>query len=162
MSRSKPRHRSQPGEDADLATVRDKAVALLARREHSRLELKRKLQQREYPREFIEQALDELIAEGLLSEARYAEALVHSRINRGFGPLRILAEAAEAGADEALIQQALASADIEWQALAVEAHAKRFTKPAKTAAERIKQARFLSGRGFSSEIVRSVVGDIYE
>ena len=158
MPRSKPRLESEP----DLPQVRNKAVELLARREHSRAELKRKLSQRELPGDLIEQALDELVAENLLSEARYAEALVSSRISRGFGPLRILAEAAEAGADEQQIHIALEEAEVDWQALAHSAWQKRFPKPAKNPAERAKQARFLAGRGFNSETVRQVVGDIYD
>jgi regulatory protein len=106
--------------------------------------------------------LDELIAENLLSEARYAEMLVHSRVNRGYGPLRILAEAQDVGADEALIRQALDEAAPDWLALAQEAHRKRFGAPPKDFKERVKQARFLASRGFSASTVSAVLGEIYE
>lgn len=146
----------------DLATVRNRAVALLARREHTRVELRRKLQQRALPAELIEQALNELAAENLLSETRYAEALVHSRVSRGYGPLKILAEAQENGADEALIQQALDAAAVDWRSLAGEVRRKRFGREPRNLAERVKQSRFLASRGFSAETVRKVVGDLYD
>ena len=152
----------KPEVEPDLASVRDKAVELLARREHTRLELKRKLRKRELPNELIQQVLDELVATDVLSEARYAEALVHSRLSRGFGPLRILAEAQESGADEALIHAALESAEPDWFAVAQSAQQQRFGRSPKDLDERVKQSRFLAGRGFTADTVRQVIGDIYD
>ena len=158
--------RSKPKSESDLvptaATVRDKAIELLARREHTRLELTRKLRKRELPADLIEQVLQALVKENLLSETRYAEMLVRSRVNKGCGPLRIFAEAQDVGADEALIQQALEEEAVDWVALAQAAMDKRFGRLAKTPAERVKQSRFLAGRGFTAETVRQVVGDIYD
>ncbi len=157
---SKPETKTRP--EADLQTVREKAVELLARREHTRLELTRKLRQRELPSHLIETALDELASENLLSEARYAEALVASRIDRGFGPLRILSEAQDAGADEGRIRLAMEAAQADWLELAREAQRKRFGRPPKDFNERVKQSRFLASRGFSAETVRSLLGDMYD
>ena len=152
----------KPEVEPDLASVRDKAVELLARREHTRLELKRKLRKRELPSELIQQVLDELVANDLISEARYAEALVHSRLSRGFGPLRILAEAQDSGADEAFIQEAMDAAEPDWFAVAQAAQQQRFGRSAQDLNERVKQSRFLAGRGFTADTVRQVVGDIYD
>lgn len=153
---------SKPSDEPDLETVRAKAIALLSRREHSRRELRRKLQQRQLPMDLIERALDELTASDLLSEARYAEVLIRSRVSRGFGPLRILAEAGEAGVDESLIRQALADEAVDWLAEARAAHEKRFGQLPANMDERARQTRFLTGRGFSAETVRRVLSDTGE
>lgn len=160
MPQSKPE--SESSLVPTVATVRDKAIQLLARREHTRLELQRKLRKRELPTDLIEQVLAALLEEDLLSEKRYAEMLVRSRVNKGCGPLRIFAEAQESGADEGLIQLALEEESPDWAALAKLAREKRFGRLPKTPAERVKQSRFLAGRGFTAETVRQVVGDIYD
>jgi len=58
--------------------VRRAAMDLLARREHGRVELTRKLRKRGAPEALIEAALQRLAEEGLLSEARYLESFVAS------------------------------------------------------------------------------------
>jgi regulatory protein len=70
---------------------------LLARREHGRVELTRKLRQRGAPSELIEQALDRLTEEGLLSESRYLESFIRYRAHAGFGPLRIREDLSQRG-----------------------------------------------------------------
>ena len=67
------------------AAVRRVAMDLLARREHGRVELARKLRRRGASAELIEAALDRLCEEGLLSDARFLEAFVHSRARAGGG-----------------------------------------------------------------------------
>ncbi|NJM12471.1 MAG: hypothetical protein HC889_11860 [Synechococcaceae cyanobacterium SM1_2_3] len=62
---------SEDASAADPALIRAKALELLTRREHSRLELRQKLSQRGFPTERIEAALDQLVAERLLDEGRY-------------------------------------------------------------------------------------------
>ena len=66
---------SEEASAADAALIRAKAMELLARREHSRLELRQKLMQRGFPTERIESVLDQLVADRLLHEGRYAELL---------------------------------------------------------------------------------------
>ncbi|HEX5842944.1 MAG TPA: regulatory protein RecX, partial [Pseudomonas sp.] len=77
--------------------VRRAAMDLLARREHGRVELTRKLRNRGAADELIEAALDRLAEEGLLSEARYMEAFVGYRARAGYGPLRIREELTQRG-----------------------------------------------------------------
>jgi regulatory protein len=139
--------------------VRDRALRLLARREHSALELKRKLLQRGYSPELIEPALSGLAAEGLLSETRYAAEWVRSRIARGQGPAKIRAELRHQGLADEQIRQALAAAGADWARLAAEIRRKRFgaTLPA-SLAERARQTRFLESRGFAAEHIRHALG----
>ena len=136
-------------------------MGLLARREHSRKELAYKLAGRGFGHEEITETLDALEAERLLSDARFAESYVRSRSARGFGPLRIRLELQERGVDEALIEQYIAEAEEDWTELARAQHRKRFgsQRPADFN-ERAKQARFLQGRGFPSDIIHRVLNEL--
>ncbi len=139
--------------------VRDRALRLLARREHSALELKRKLLQRGYPPDRIESALSGLTAEGLLSETRYAGEWVRSRIARGQGPVKIRAELRQQGLADDQIRQALDQSAADWDRLAAEVRRKRFgTAVPATLAERARQSRFLESRGFTAEHIREALG----
>ncbi|WP_334157122.1 recombination regulator RecX [Oryzomicrobium sp.] len=136
-------------------SLRERAVALLARREHSRSELARKLAPHAESREELDRLLDELAARKLLSDDRYAEMRVTVRAGR-YGNQRLRQELATAGVDDATIATALAQADDE-SSRAKSVWQKKFGTPAADAAERAKQMRFLAQRGFSMEIIRRVV-----
>jgi regulatory protein len=153
--------RSADGEvdDWTVATVEAAAVRLLARREHSRAELVRKLGERGAPGDLVEQVLDSLAARCLQSDERYAEALVSSRAGRGQGPVRIRRELAERGVTAATIQDALDGAGQDWFALARDTRRRRFGgDPPAEWNERVRQSRFLEYRGFSSEQIRFALG----
>jgi regulatory protein len=140
--------------------VRAAALRLLARREHSARELRRKLRERGHLEEFVDAVLAELERERLLDDARFADALIASRIGRGQGPMRLLAELRERGVAEAIAEQALAEAECDWTALAATVRRKRFGAAAPTDyPQRAKQARFLQYRGFTSEQIRHALGD---
>ncbi len=150
MTQSKP----DPGE------LRHRALDLLARREHSRAELATKLRRRGFAGEAIAPLLDELEQDGLLSEARFAESFVRSRVDRGFGPLKLAAELAARGLDRADAEHAIASLDVDWVALAAAARRRRFGDATPSDfRERARQSRFLAQRGFDSEQIRSALGD---
>jgi len=145
----------QAATDADSpAQVRRTGMDLLARREHSALELTRKLEVRGYPQELIEEAVRGLRLDGLLSDERFAEAFVAARARRGQGPVRIRMELGARGVEEALIDQALRGA-ADWAAEAAAARRKRFgSGPPADYRDRAKQARFLQYRGFDSEHIQ--------
>ena len=140
---------------ADPATLRAKALELLARREHSRLELRQKLVQRGFATSDIEPVLDALAAEGLLDERRYAELYACSRADKGYGPLRIARELRERGIPDALTEAALAALDDFWMPKLRELHRKRFKSqmPAH-AADRMQQSRVLRQHGFTLDQIR--------
>ena len=96
------------------AAVRRAAMDLLARREHGRMELSRKLRSRGAPPDLIEPALEKLADEGLLSEARYLESFVRMRANAGYGPLRIREELTQRGLPREEIEQALRDCGFDW------------------------------------------------
>jgi len=93
-----------------------------------------------------------LVAQGLLSNARYAESYVQSRFQRGHGPLKIRAELRERGIDDALIDACLEDYAARWPELLEQVRLKKFG-PARPAdfRERSRQMRFLQQRGFTGE-----------
>ena len=135
------------------------ALKLLARREHSARELKRKLAARGISDHDAAAAVEHAMAENWQSDTRYAEMLVRSRVNQGYGPVRNEAELEVAGVPSEQIRAALETAGVDWRGLAREAHAKKFGTPPKSSAERAKQYRYLQGRGFDgSQIAATLQG----
>lgn len=133
----------------------DVAYDLLARREHSRLELQNKLKQRENCAEDdIEELLDLLAADNIQSDERFVETMVRSAVNKGHGPVKIRYKLREHGVCSNLIAEYLDNADIDWMDILHRARCKRFgdAKPTNYPAQ-AKQSRFLAGRGFSSEMI---------
>ncbi len=127
---------------------------LLARREHGRVELTRKLRQRGAPPELIEAALDRLTEEGLLSESRYLESFVSYRARSGYGPSRIREELGQRGLQRADIELALKECGIDWREKLEETWQRKFSGQLPIdARERAKQGRFLMYRGYSPEMV---------
>ncbi|MGE3296090.1 MAG: regulatory protein RecX [Porticoccaceae bacterium] len=139
--------------------MRAAAIRRLARREHSRVELFQKLSV-DFATEpvLIAQVLDQLAAEGLQSDARFAEALIASRIRRGQGPQRIRRELVERGVGADLVQRALTAADVDWCALALTVSTQKFgPKPALDWPERARRARFLQYRGFGADDIQATL-----
>lgn len=146
-------------EDKRERSPRLVAMDALARREHSLHELRERLAQRFASRpEDIDQALAGLEADGLLSDQRFAEAYARSRVNRGQGLVRIRHELRSRGVASGIIEEAIASLDVDWFALAAEVLAKRFgATPPGDMKEKAKRARFLQQRGFGGEEVREAL-----
>lgn len=154
-----PSDESDP-DSPDLAEVEDKAVRLLALREHSRSELRRKLLQRQYPESLIADTLELLEQRGYLDNHRFAEAFIRERIGKGHGPLRITADLRQRGVEDGTIRALLAAADVDWIEQAAAARQRRFGEALPAGrTEWGRQGRFLAGRGFSAEQVRRVLGD---
>jgi len=134
--------------------VRRTAMDLLARREHGRIELTRKLRQRGASLELIEPALDRLAEEGLLSEARYLESYVRMRANAGYGPLRIREELSQRGLAREDIEQALRDSGFDWGEQLRVVWQRKFAGELPTdPRERARQGRFLSYRGYSLDMI---------
>lgn len=135
-----------------LAAVRRTAMDLLARREHGRTELVRKLRQRGAADELIDSALSRLAEEGLLSESRYLECFIASRGRGGYGPMRIREELSQRGLPRTEIERALTESEIDWAEQLRDLWQRKFAGQLPgDMRERAKQARFLAYRGFSQE-----------
>ena len=143
-------------------TLRERALQWLARREHTRVELARKLSSYAESPEEIEQLLDELTASRLLSDARYAEARVHTRSAR-FGNVRLAQELHAAGVDGEVVDQALGEADDELTR-AADVWQRKYGRAGlpTDAAERLRQTHFLMRRGFTGETIRRVLRGDFE
>ena len=146
-------------------SLKGKALAWLAQREHSRSELRTKLlrhlkaqadpqDEAADPAAVVDPLLDWLEQHRYLSDARFVESRVNVRAGR-YGNLRIRQElsrhgvALTAGAEEQLRDSELARAREVWR--------RKFGEAAPDAAARAKQMRFLAARGFSAEVIRKVV-----
>lgn len=164
----------------DLARVHNAGLNLLARREHSCKELEQKLVKRFAP-PLVQQAINDLRSNGLLSDERFAEALIHARSGKGYGPRYIAQELAQKGIAKELSGELLDERDPQWMARATEVALKKLrTTPRlaeairqlddddvslEDARERQQQrfqakqklSSFLGRRGFSSETVQSAV-----
>ena len=137
-------------------TLHERAVRLLARREHSRLELKRKLAAYADDPAELDALLDELVRSRLLSDDRYAEARAHS-LSRRFGSLRVAHDLKQQGVGEAVLERVVAEARRSDLERAREVWRKRFGEVPRSVQERAKQMRFLQARGFGSDVIRSVL-----
>lgn len=156
-------------------SLKARALQLLAQREHSALELRRKLlaharkhaagtpepgRQARVASPEVDAEVDALLAwlrDGLhLSESRFVESRLRARSAR-YGNLRIRQELAQHGLrpsaedDQALAASELGRARAVWS--------RKFGVPAEDAAGRARQARFLAGRGFSAEVVARLLRD---
>ena len=128
----------------------DTAVRMLARREHSAFEIRRKLQQRAIDAPEIDEALARLQQEGLLSDRRYAESYINQRMSKGYGPLRIALELKERGVAESDYAAYLYSGDLDWRAVLEAVHHKKYrSAPCADYQERAKRIRYLQYRGFA-------------
>lgn len=133
------------------------AIGLLARREHSTLELQQKLQLRGYENREIIPVLESLQQKGWLSDTRYAATYTQYRMEKGYGPLRIMQELRHKGIPAIIAEEALASyASSQWYATAQRYYQKKFHKPASDR-EQLKQWQHMKFRGFDSETIQAIL-----
>jgi regulatory protein len=133
-------------------------MRFLARREHSRAELQRKLAAIAVEGDDVEALLDELANKGWLSDARYAELAVRSKARR-FGPLKVARQLRAQGVGDETIALAFASAGADGVASLEEVWRSRFSAAPADERERGRQVRFLQGRGFPLDtIIRFLKG----
>ena len=152
-----------PADDAarELAA---RAIRLLAVREHSVLELRRKLRRARKPDgpddDTIGAVLADLQRDGLLSEERFVGAFVRSRLGRGQGPAKIRAGLMERGVARELVDDALDQDAGFWRDRAEAAQTRRFgAAPPADRADWAKRARFLSARGFGPGVIYRTLGE---
>ena len=138
-------------------TPAQRALGLLVRREHSRKELTRKLTARGIEAEDAQAAVERMTAEGWQDDARFAELLVRSRANNGYGPLRIRAELGMHGLDRDTVVVAMETYDGDWTENARDLARRRFPGRLDDRAIQRKAADFLLRRGFSGDQVRAAV-----
>lgn len=151
---------------------------MLSRREHSRLELGRKLAPHCEDSDALERLLDDLTREGWLSDERFAQSLLHRR-SATRGTARIINELRQSGVPDAAIAQArdeLQGTEFEraqavWKkkfgAAASSAREDALNEPSDAGdaaaqaqsrrAAYARQARFLASRGFGHDVIARVL-----
>lgn len=133
-----------------------RALGLLTRREHSRKELARKLASRGVEAAEVQAAIDKLAGAGWQDDLRFAETLVRTRANNGYGPLRIRAELASHGLDRACIDSVMDAFEVDWVSRARALVRRRFGGgPPEDRSLQRRAADMLVRRGFSAEHVRA-------
>lgn len=137
-------------------SLHERALRCLAQREHSRTELARKLGKLGSEEE-VGAELDRLTELGLLSDARFADAYVRAKAAR-FGASRLRLELSRRGVGAEQIVSAIEEncSDSELER-ARDITRRKFAAAPTDAREWARQARFLQGRGFSTEIIRRVL-----
>jgi regulatory protein len=141
---------------APQLSLKARALRYLSMREHSRLELGRKLSRYAEEGEDVNALLDFLEKNNWLSQQRFSESLIHRRAAR-FGNSRIVAELQSHGINGEALQELKSDLKDSEEARAREVWERKFGTVATDAAERVKQARFLMQRGFSQKAVRTAM-----
>ncbi|TRW96102.1 regulatory protein RecX [Candidatus Methylobacter oryzae] len=141
--------------------IQEICLRLLAQREHSRKELLNKLALRGFSREDAQPVIDELAGQGWQDDLRYAESYARSRIQKGYGPIRVSYE---------LSQNGIASFDLEhivqeeaggWVELLEQVYSKKYGRD--TVLDRnewARRGRFLLHRGFSGAMVSALFDEL--
>ena len=141
----------------DTRSVYDKALGLLARREHSARELKTKLAVRGHAADEAAVAIDRLKDQQYQSDDRFAGGLARRRAAQGYGPRRIEAELKSHGLGDAAIREVIAAVDIDWPTAAAAQLRRHYGARARgDRDERAKRIGFLLRRGFDAATVRAV------
>lgn len=133
-------------------SLKARAMRLLARREHSRQELSRKLERVAGEGEDVEVVLDELASKGWLSDARFAEQSVRAKARR-YGPIKVAHDLRAKGLGDEAIADAFRAAGVDGAANIESVWRTRFSTAPANERERARQVRFLQGRGFALDTV---------
>ncbi|MFH8135650.1 regulatory protein RecX [Pantoea osteomyelitidis] len=148
----------------------DRAMRILTQRDHSREELKRKLQQSAQRAAWMQQKKPEIITDeqmekvlnwcqenGWLNDDRFTERFIQSRSRRGYGPQRIRMELTQKGIGREEVDLALEATEIDWTACAADLAERKFGLPLPTEwKEKAKVQRYLQSKGFMMEDIQAV------
>jgi regulatory protein len=133
--------------------LKARALRYLVRREHSRAELARKLAPFAASQECLAAVLDSLLSKKQQSDERFASERARV-LSRKYGPARIRQDLKARGIGDEVIQKISAEDETE-RAKAI--LSRKYREPATSREERAKRARFLQGRGFSYDVIRSLI-----
>lgn len=160
MTESSPRRSA-------YARLLDRAIRILAMRDHSEKELRRKLvapiltKNGPEPIDAPPDEVDKVVAwcqeSHYLDDARFTRQFIASRSRKGYGPARIRQELNQKGIDRGDIDQAMYDCEIDWMALAREQAERKYGEPLPTVfAEKVKVQRFLLNRGYLMEDIQQI------
>ena len=145
----------EPGE------LRERALRLLARREHSRTELSRKLAAAGFERDAIDPMLDAFEAKNWLSDQRFAESYIADHRARA-GSIKLGYDLRQRGVPEGIIDELLSANQDSELERARAVWQKKFNCPPTDVSEKSRHIRFLQSRGFTLETIRQTIGECLE
>ena len=135
------------------AELKARALRYLARREHSRAELARKLLPFAESQQLLEGLLGELEGRKLLSNHRFAEMRTHI-LSRKYGAAKIRHDLKSKGVPDEIVDQVSAAGEVERAASILH---RKYRLPPASREEKAKRARFLQSRGFSTDVIRKLI-----
>ena len=135
--------------------LKARALRHLVRREHSRLELARKLAPHAASPQALEALLDELAARRQLCDERYAEARARM-LSRKYGAARIRHDLKSKGVAHELLERVSCEGELERARAILE---RKYPEPASSREARAKRGRFLQSRGFSMDVIGRLLRD---
>jgi regulatory protein len=138
----------------------DSAMRSLSQREHSFHELERKLLRKGHDSEIVGRVFDYLAQHDLQSDARFVEVYIRSRINRGYGPVKIRQELSQRGISEIDLEGQLTESGEFWIDVAEAVVSKKYGRSPENRGEWNTYARFLARRGFPSDLIYRVLGTV--
>lgn len=140
------------------AKARASALASLAMREHSVLELQQKLNHKGFQDDIVLELLAKLQQQNLLCNERFAEAYWRQRAAKGFGPIIIHHQLQLKGIDENLIQRSQENVGIDFYDIIKRVYAKKYRAvPWQDFKEKARRQGFLYRRGFSMDLIKTVL-----
>ncbi|WP_407262356.1 recombination regulator RecX [Klebsiella quasipneumoniae] len=149
------------------ARLLDRAIRILAMRDHSEQELRRKLaapvmskngpEALDVTPEELEQVVAWCIENRYLDDNRFVGQFIASRNRKGYGPARIRQELSQKGIARQAVEQAMRECDIDWVSLARAQAQRKYGEPLPSAfAEKVKIQRFLLYRGYLMEDIQEI------
>lgn len=149
-------------QQSDAQVLRDSAMRLLARREHSQFELHQKLSRKGWQKTEIKPLLEWLANEGWQSDERFAASFVREKLLQGQGALKIIAQATQQrGVEREIIEAALEHEAVDWRERCREIQQRKFgEQPPADRKQWAKRVRYLQQRGFSSDDIFAVIGEL--
>ena len=149
------------------ARLLDRAIRILAMRDHSEQELRRKLaapvmskngpEALDVTPEELEQVVAWCIENRYLDDNRFVGQFIASRSRKGYGPARIRQELSQKGIARQAVEQAMRECDIDWVSLARAQAQRKYGEPLPSAfAEKVKIPRFLLYRGYLMEDIQEI------
>ncbi|HFR4311965.1 TPA: recombination regulator RecX [Klebsiella pneumoniae] len=149
------------------ARLLDRAIRILAMRDHSEQELRRKLvapvmskngpEALDVTPDELEQVVAWCIENRYLDDNRFVGQFIASRSRKGYGPARIRQELSQKGIARQVVDQAMRECDIDWVSLAREQAQRKYGEPLPFAfTEKVKVQRFLLYRGYLMEDIQEI------
>jgi regulatory protein len=145
---------------ADVEGAQLSALRALNRRAHARLDLRRRLLQKQHPKAAVETVLDRLREAGLLDDMRFAFDYAAAKARRGRGPARLIRDLQAQGVERRVAEDAVrrslpaSGVDLEETVRALVEKRSQQLSGLPPLVRKRKLVAFLKRRGFSGELPR--------